>query len=120
MNDIKNKLNNKISKNMELFENFEIHYNRLLILGSLDYLRIVLKEEKLNNNLKNDLFNLISEYIKDVEKIYSICNEDNDVFENMDLNNLEKFFDRIQDYVSQDLKIIPRLDDDEFDGLLFH
>ena len=120
MNYAKNKLNNKISKNMKLFENFEIHYNQLLILGSLDYLRIVLMEEKLNDNVKNELFNLISEYIQDVEKIYSICNEDNNVFENMNLNNLEEFFDRIQDYVSQDLKILPRLDVNEFDELMFY
>ena len=77
-------------KNIRLFENFEINYNQVFILGSLDYLRIVLREEDLNNYMKNDLFNLILQYIQDVEKIYSSCNEDNDVFENMNLSSIQK------------------------------
>ena len=120
LKDIKNNLNKKISKNIELFENFEINYNQTFILGSLDYLRIVLREEKLNKYMENDLFNLISQYILDVEKIYSSCNEDNNVFENMNLNNLEEFFDRLQNYISQDLNVLPRLDDDDFDESLFY
>ena len=120
LKDVKNNLNNKIIKNINLFENFEINYNRVFILGSLDYLRIVLREEKLNNYMKNDLFNLISQYIQDVEKIYSSCNEDNNVFENMNLSNLEEFFDRLQNYISHDLEVLPRLDDDDFDESLFY
>ena len=113
-------MNNKIIKNINLFENFEINYNRVFILGSLDYLRIVLREEKLNNYMKNDLFNLISQYVQDVEKIYSSCNEDNNVFENMNLSDLEEFFDRLQNYISHDLEVLPRLDDDDFDESLFY
>ena len=120
LKDVKNNLNNKIIKNINLFENFEINYNKVFILGSLDYLRIVLREEKLNNYMKNDLFNLISQYIQDVEKIYSSCNEDNDVFENMNLSDLEEFFDRLQNYISHDLEVLPRLDDDDFDESLFY
>ncbi len=74
---LKNNLKGKIIKNIRLFENFEINYNRIFILGSLDYLRIVLREEEFNNFMKNDLFNLISKYLADVENIYSHCNEDN-------------------------------------------
>ena len=70
--------------------------------------------------MKNDLFNLISQYIQDVEKIYSSCNEDNDVFENMNLSSLEEFFDRLQNYISHDLEVLPRLDDDDFDESLFY
>ena len=120
LQNVKNNLNNKMIKNITLFENFEINYNRVFILGSLDYLRIVLREEKLNNYMKNDLFNLISQYIQDVEKIYSSCNEDNDVFENMNLSSLEEFFDRLQNYISHDLEVLPRLDDDDFDESLFY
>ena len=120
LQNVKNNLNNKIIKNITLFENFEINYNRVFVLGSLDYLRIVLREEKLNNYMKNDLFNLISQYIQDVEKIYSSCNEDNDVFENMNLSDLEEFFDRLQNYISHDLEVLPRLDDDDFDESLFY
>ena len=120
LNDFKNNLKGKIIKNIRLFENFEINYNRIFILGSLDYLRIVLREEELNNFMKNDLFNLISKYLADVENIYSHCNEDNDVFNNMNLKNLEEFFDRIQNYISRDLNVLPRLDDDDFDESLFY
>lgn len=120
LKDIKNNLNEKINKNIKLFENFENNYNTVFILGSLDYLRIVLREERLNKYMKNDLFDLISQYILDVEKIYSSCNDDNNVFENMNLNNLEDFFDRLQNYISQDLNVLPRLDDDDFDESLFY
>ena len=120
LNDFKNNLKGKIIKNIRLFENFEINYNRIFILGSLDYLRIVLREEEFNNFMKNDLFNLISKYLADVENIYSHCNEDNDVFNNMNLKNLEEFFDRIQNYISRDLNVLPRLDDDDFDESLFY
>ena len=120
LNDFKNNLKGKIIKNIRLFENFEINYNRIFILGLLDYLRIVLREEELNNFMKNDLFNLISKYLADVENIYSHCNEDNDVFNNMNLKNLEEFFDRIQNYISRDLNVLPRLDDDDFDESLFY
>ena len=120
LNDFKNNLKGKIIKNIRLFENFEINYNRIFILGSLDYLRIVLREEELNNFMKNDLFNLISKYLADVENIYSHCNEDNDVFNNMNLKNLEEFFDRIQNYISRDLNVLPRLDGDDFDESLFY
>ena len=120
LNDVKNNLNKKIIINIKLFENFENNYNRVFILGSLDYLRIVLREEKLNNYMKNDLLNLISKYVQDIEKIYSICNNDNSIFENMNLNTLEEFFNRIQNYISQDLNVLPRLDDDDFDESLFY
>ena len=69
--------------------------------------------------MKNDLFNLISQYIQDVEKIYSNYNDDNDVFENMNLSSLEEFFDRLQNYINHDLEVLPRLDDD-FDESLFY
>lgn len=121
LKDIKNNLNNKIIKNIKLFENFENNYNKVFILGSLDYLRIVLREEKLNNEeMKTDLFTLISKYIIDVENIYSSCNDDNNVFENINLSNLEELFDRLQNYISHDLNLIPRLDDEEFDESLFY
>ncbi len=92
----------------------------MFILGSLDYLRIVLREENLNKNLKNDLFKAISKYVNDIEKIYSLCNKDNDVFENMSLTDLMNHFDRLQNYISHNLDVLPRLDDDDFDESLFY
>ena len=62
LKDIKNSLISKILYNIDVFENFEITYNRVFILGSLDYLRIVLCEENLSDCLKEDLFNVISCY----------------------------------------------------------
>lgn len=113
-------INTKIRKNVQLFEHFDINYNRVFILGSLDYLRIVLREEKLNKYLKNELYQSITQYIEDIEKIYSLSNQDNVVFENMSLNNLIEHFDRLQNYISQDLDVLPRLDDDDFDDSLFY
>ncbi len=120
LKNIKTNLNNKILDNFKLFEHFDINYNRVFILGSLDYLRIVLREEKLNKYLKNDLYQSIAQYIEDIEKIYSLSNQDNVVFENMSLNNLIEHFDRLQNYISQDLDVLPRLDDDDFDDSLFY
>lgn len=120
LENIKNNLNNKILDNFKLFERFEVNYNQIFVLGSLDYLRIVLREEQLNKYLKNDLYEAISQYIKDIQKIYLLCNEDDVVFENMSLYNLIQHFDRLQNYISQDLNVLPRLDDDEFDDSLFY
>ncbi len=119
LKDIKNSLISKILYNIDVFENFEITYNRVFILGSLDYLRIVLCEENLSDCLKEDLFNVISCYMMYVEKIYAICNGAEELFQDLDLNALEKFFDWIQDYISHDLNIIRRLCDDNFDESLF-
>lgn len=119
LKDIKNSLISKILYNIDVFENFEITYNRIFILGSLDYLRIVLHEENLSDCLKGDLFNVISCYIMYVEKIYSICNGIEELFQDLRLNALEEFFDWIHDYISHDLNIIRRLSDDNFDESLF-
>lgn len=120
LKDFKNALNNKIINDIRLFENFEINYNRVFVLGSLDYLRIVLREENLNTYLKKELFNLISKYIDDVDNIYLICDGNGEIFENMNLSPLEDFFDRLQNYISQELDILPRLDGDDFDESLFY
>ena len=120
LNDFKSALNNKIINDIKLFEDFEINYNRVFVLGSLDYLRIVLREENLNIYLKKELFDLISKYIDDVDNIYCLCDRNGELFENMNLSSLEDFFDRIQDYISQEMDIIPRLDDDDFDESLFY
>ena len=120
LENVKTNLNSKILDNMKLFGHFDINYNQVFVLGSLDYLRIVLREENLNKYLKEDLFNEINRYVVDIEKIYSLCNGDNEVFENMSLNDLIVQFDRLQNYISQDLDVLPRLDDDNFDDSLFY
>ena len=120
LENVKTNLNNEILEYIKLFEHFDVNYNRVFILGSLDYLRIVLREEKLNKYLKNDLFKAIAQYLSDIDRIYSLCNDDNIVFENMSLNNLMTHFNRLQNYISQDLDVLPRLDDEDFDDSLFY
>ena len=120
LDDIKSNLNKKILDTIKLFENFEINYNKVFISGSLDYLRIVLREENIEKSLKIDLFDNVNRYIEDVEKIYSLCDNDVVFFEKMNLNLLEGDFNRLQDYISYDLEILPRLDDDNFDDSLFY
>ena len=120
MKNVKTSLNNKINDYIKLFEDFGVSYNSVFILGSLDYLRIVLREEKLNKYLKNDLFEAIAQYTNDVGKIYSLSNNEDVVFENMSLGNLINHFDRLQNYISQDFDVLPRLDDDDFDDSLFY
>ena len=38
----------------------------------------------------------------------------------MNLNNLIKDFDRLQNFISQDLNVLLRLDDETFDDSLFY
>lgn len=80
LKDIKNSLISKILYNIDVFENFEITYNRVFILGSLDYLRIVLCEENLSDCLKEDLFNVISCYMMYVEKFMPSATEPKNFF----------------------------------------
>ena len=115
----KNTLINKIEYYIGYFTDFSRCNNSIIVSGSLDYLNIVLSREKLNPQMKNDLLNLILQYVMDIKEIYELCNGNSKVFEYLNLNKLEENFDSIQDTVSKDLKILPRLDADEFDGTLF-
>ena len=65
--------------------------------------------------MKKDLLELLSNYVLDVKKIYDLCDDNPKVFEYMNLNSLENKFNRIQDYISQELGISLRLYDSEFE-----
>ena len=117
LNYFKDNLMKKIDCFMEFFTDFGQCNNSIIVSGSLDYLNIVLSKEKLNLQMKNDLLDLCLRYVKNVKEIYDLCGGNSEVFEYMDLNLLEETFDRIQDYVSQELNILPRLDDDKFDEI---
>ena len=110
---------NKITHYINVFEDFGVNDNGLIIAGSLDYLKIVLDYENLNYEMKKDLLELIEEYIDDVEKIYLVSDNNEEIFDNMNLVSLENFFNRLQNYISQELEILPRLDDDEFDKYFY-
>lgn len=61
--------------------------------------------------MKNDLLKLLSDYVFDVKRIFDWCGGNSKVFEYMNLYLLENKFNRIQDYVSQELGIFSRLYD---------
>lgn len=115
---IKLYLLNKIQNYIDYFTDFGQCNNSIIVSGSLDYLYIVLSKEELNSQMKKDLLNLILQYVIDVKEIYELCDGNSRVFEYLNLNKLEENFDRIQDYVSQELGILPRLDDDEFEDIM--
>ena len=73
----------------------------------------------LNKYLKNDLYAAVASFLSDVDKIYSKCSKDSNVFEHMNLDNLIKHFDRLQNFIAYDLEVLPRLDSDSFDDSLF-
>lgn len=106
---------NQINDYINYFADFGKCNNSIIVSGTLDYLSMVLENETMDLEMKNDLLELLSNYVADVEKIYDLCGGNPKVFEYMDLNSLENKFNRIQDYISQELGIFPRLYDSEFD-----
>ena len=96
---------------VDYFADFGECNNSLIVSGSLDYLSMVLEHETLDLEMENDLLELLSNYVLDVKKIYDWCDGNPKVFEYMNLNSLENKFNRIQDYISQELGIFPRLSD---------
>lgn len=115
LEDIKEILLNQIKDYVDYFTDFGECNNGIIVSGSLDYLSIVLENEKLDLEMENDLLELLSNYVLDVKKIYDWCGGNPKVFEYMNLNSLENKFNRVQDYISQELGIFPRLDDLEFE-----
>lgn len=115
---IKEDVHNKVMYHMELFKKFNLSNNQIIVLGSLDYIRIVLREENLNYDMKFDMLSLFEDYVNYIEKIYGYCKGNTEIFETLDLTDLDDFFDRLQNFVSQELDLIPRLDSDDFDESL--
>lgn len=109
-NTIKSKLNKSIIKIQGIVEPLEICRNHTLILGSLEYMVVVMKIEHLEYCYKKDLLQFIGLYVSKAEDIMD--NLEN--FINLDLTILEELFNQFQDYVSVELNIIPRVDDDDF------
>lgn len=113
-------LESRINKLMEYFNTLDVNKNKIFLSGSLDYLLIVLEKENIVNPLKLDLYDFFNKYITNVESIQNIIKPDTNILEKIDLTKLETDFDLLQDYVSQELEIFPRLDDKNQDlKLLF-
>lgn len=101
-----------------IFENFEGCSNQILLLGSIDYFRIALKREQLKNPEKYELLESIYDYGEFLEKFYFTNYNMVDNFSYFDLTTIDKRFDKLQDYIS-DLKILPRLYDEDVDLNIF-
>lgn len=114
LEDKKENLLNQINGYVDYFTDFGECNNSIIVSESLDYLSMVLEKETLDLEMENDLLELLSNYVLDIKKIYGWCGGNPKVFEYMNLNSLENKFNRIQDYISQELGIFPRLYDLEF------
>lgn len=114
LEDKKENLLNQINGYVDYFTDFGECNNSIIVSGSLDYLSMVLEKENLDLEMENDLLELLSNYVLDIKKIYDWCGGNPKVFEYMNLNSLENKFNRIQDYISQELGIFPRMYDLEF------
>ena len=118
--NLKNEVSNELIEFISLFEKLDINRNNIIILGSLDYLRIVLREEKLDKNMEFDLIQLIKKYILSVKEIYDKIINNLIIIESSDISDIESEFDRLQDYISEELNIFPRLDSDDLDESLLY
>lgn len=112
--ELKIKIYLKIKKIKAIAEPLPICRGQTLILGSLEYIRIILNRETLDKEHEKDLLNFIEIYIEEIELILNKFDEKNDKFESIDMNLLEKLFEQFQDYVNIELKIIQRVDDENF------
>lgn len=111
INTLKTSLKLKINKIQERIEPLEICRNHTLILGSLEYMSIVMKIEKIKFSNKKDLYESINYYVNNLDSISSGLNN----LSTLDLTLFEDLFNQFQDYVSRELGIIPRVDDVNFD-----
>jgi uncharacterized protein YwgA len=109
----------KIDGLQSIFEHFEICHNQTLILGSLEYLKLALNKENLNKKEKAELITTIWKYAEDIEEYYFKNYKLSNNFAYYDLSPLEDRFESLQDYLSKDLKIIPKLYDEDTDLTYF-
>lgn len=96
---------------MSIFERYDVCSNRLFLLGSLDYFTFVLKHENVDAETRSELLKKLYDYAEEVEKEYFLIHPSNEELINIDLSNLEHHFDLLQDYISKELRIIPKLDE---------
>ena len=110
INTLKTSLKLKINKIQNQVEPLEICRNHTLILGSLEYINIVMTIERIEIDYKKDLMEFINYYVNKLESILLNLNS----LLSVDLTLFEDLFDQFQDYVSKELEIIPRVDDEDF------
>lgn len=114
VNSMEKEVLRKIKDLTRHYENFEVSSNRIIVLGSMDYMRIALRESDLNLKDKFNLLMFIKRYLTLIDDLSMKITSDDD-FTYSDLSDLEEIFDQFQNYVSEEHHIIKRIDDDEFD-----
>jgi len=81
-------------------------------------MQVIIKQEHLKPSYKRDLLKFIDFYIKQIELNLKL--QLNEKIDALDLNLIEKLFNQFQDYVNQELNIISRVDDEEFNYANFY
>lgn len=116
LEDIKSDILHKTIKLISIFEKFEMSYNSKYLVLSLNYLKNVLMKETLDSNLKNDLLESISKHISKIDEIHTLCNLNEDILKDMNLNHIKESFNRLENYIGCELDITPRFNEsEEFD-----
>ncbi|WP_298498555.1 hypothetical protein [uncultured Methanobrevibacter sp.] len=96
---------------MDIFETFDISSNRLFILGSLDYFRIVFDHENVKDIEKSELLNKLYNYCEKIEKEYFKNYSKLANFEYVNLEYLKHDFNSLEEYVSDELGILPKFNE---------
>lgn len=106
----KDNVEDRIKRLTDEFENLEACRNEILILGSLDYMLMALE--------KSDCGELIKRVDSYCDVIERTCQDMDDIVY-LDSGEIEMEFDKMQDYISADLKVLPRLDDENVELSVF-
>lgn len=101
----KNELSHRILNSIASFAQFNTNSNARFILRSLNYLKEVLRKETLDKNIKCDLLELIIRYVSEIDRLYLLINNNDAVLENINLNDVEVLFNRLESYVACELNI---------------
>ena len=104
---LKIKLNKSINKIQDLVEPLETCRNHTLILGSLEYMAVVMKVEQLELCYKKDLLQFISLYVSKVESILS----DFENFIDIDLLIVDKTTNKVLRQVSVPSNLLVEVND---------
>ena len=115
LSDYELTINNEITKITEYVDLLKICRNHTLILGSLEYIRITLQKQNLSLSEKKDLLDLVNMYIQTIFEFLEKFEKSSVNFEDMNLELVEKIFNQIQNYVSNEKNVILRSDDENFD-----
>ena len=109
----------KITGLNNIFEKQDICSNQTLILGSLEYLKLSLEKENLNENDKNKLLEQVYQYCEDIEYNYFKNYNELNNFEYINLKKIDEEFEELQEDISEKYQIIPKLYDETVDLNVF-